>query len=404
MLFNYKAIDNTGVNKEGSVDAINVDVAISSLQKRGLIISSIVSTEGKGSFFKKILRFGGSVSNKEIVILSRQMATLFQAQISALDAFKLLAAETPNLLLQEKLSEVATDIQAGNPISKSLEKHPDIFSDFYIGMVRSGEESGRLDETFGYLADYLDRTYEVSSKARNALIYPAFVITTFIGVMILMFTVIIPKIGTILTDSGQEIPIYTRIVLGFSNFFLNYGILLIIFVVIAGFILWKWIRTPSGRMAFSDFKLKVPYIGDLYKKLYLSRIADNMNTMITSGIPMVRALEITSSVVGNDIYKTILLETLDAVRAGSSLSKALAVHPQIPGIMAQMVRIGEETGELGNILKTLAKFYEREVINTVDTIVSMIEPVMIVFLGLGVGILLASVMIPIYNVASNAGA
>lgn len=404
MIFNYKAINNSGGNIEGVIDAVSIDVAISSLQKRGLIISSILPEKTQNVFLSKFSIFGGRVSNKDIVILSRQMATLFQAQVPALSIFKLLASESENPTLRQHLISISDDIQGGSLISKSLEKHKEVFSDFYIGMVRAGEESGRLDEIFNYLADYLDRTYEVTSKARNALVYPAFVIVTFIGVMVLMLTVIIPKIGAIIVESGQEIPIYTQIVLGFSSFFVNYGVLLAIILVIGGFILWRWTLTPSGRIMFSDFKLSVPYVGTLYRKLYLARIADNMNTMIASGIPMIRALEITSQVVGNEIYKEILLDTLEAVKAGSALSKAFSTHPEIPGIMSQMVKVGEETGELGNILKTLAKFYEREVNNAVDTLVGLIEPVMIVALGIGVGVLLASVLLPIYNIAGSAGA
>jgi len=404
MIFNYKAIDNTGASQAGVVEAVNIDVAIASLQKRGLIISSISPSGEAVGWLGKLSLFSGHVSSKDIVILSRQLATLFQEQVSALNVFQLLAAESENPTLRKQLAEVSDSIQAGSSISQALAKHPDVFSDFYIGMVKAGEESGRLGESFGFLADYLDRTYEVTSKARNALIYPAFVITTFIGVMVLMLTVIIPKIGVILTDSGQEIPIYTKIVLALSDFFVNYGILMAILLVVAGFFGWKWTETKAGKVAFADLKLSIPYVGNLYKQLYLSRISDNMNTMISSGIAMVRALEITADVVGNDIYKNVLLETLEAVKAGSSLSRALSLHPEIPSIMTQMVKVGEETGELGNILKTLAKFYQREVSNAVDTLVDLIEPVMIVLLGLGVGVLLASVLLPIYNVASNAGA
>lgn len=399
MLFDYKAIDSQGQAKEGTVDAPTVDIAISSLQGRGYIISSIKEQQHR-SFVAKI-PFLNRVSNKDIVIVSRQMATLFEAQVSALRIFKLLAAQVENATLRKALGQVADDIQEGSSISKALEKHPKIFSEFYVNMVRSGEESGKLDQTFAYLADYLDRSYEVTSKAKHALIYPAFVIITFIGVMVLMFTVIIPKIAPILEESGQELPIYTKIVLGFSGFFVDYGIYFGIALIIAIFMFKRFIDTKQGKKAFDEFRLSVPYVGDLYKKLYLSRIADNMNTMVLSGISMVKAIETTSAVVGNDIYKDILDRSLEAVKAGSALSSAFAQFPQIPSIMTQMIKVGEETGELGNILKTLAKFYQREVVAAVDTLVDLIEPVMVVALGLGVGILLASVLMPIYNLASS---
>lgn len=402
MLFNYKALENTGAKREGSIDAVTMDVAIDSLQKRGLIIAEIKPAE-EVPWYENI-SFGHRVSNKDIVILSRQMATLFDAQVSALKVFTLLGSEVDNQTLRKVLAEVAQDLQGGSTISKALAKHPDIFSEFYVNMVKSGEETGKLNQTFEYLADYLDRNYEVVSKAKNALIYPAFVITVFIGVMVLMFTYIIPKISVILTDSGQPVPFYTAIVFGISDFFIDYGILLAAALVVAVFFFIRYIKTPEGKAGWSKFKLSVPYLGDLYQKLYLSILSDNMNTMIQSGIPMTHALEVTAAVVGNDVYRDILQNSLSSVKSGSSLSQSLAQHPEIPGMLVQMIRVGEETGELGSILQTMARFYQREVVNAVDTLVGLIEPVMIVFLGLGVGTLLASVLIPIYNIANSAGA
>ncbi len=267
-------------------------------------------------------------------------------------------------------------------------------------MVKAGEESGKLDETFSYLADYLDRSYELMTKARGALVYPSFIIFTFVTVMILMFTMVIPKISTILVESGQDIPIYTKIVLGISNFLLAYGFVILGVVIVGGFFLVKYVRTPSGRAVFDQVKLSIPYISTLLRKLYLSRLADNMNTMLISGIPMVRALELTSSVINNTIYQTIITNAVEGVKGGKPVSEALGGNTEIPGIMIQMIKVGEETGELGNILKTLATFYTREVKVAVDALVDIIEPVMIVLLGLGVAVLLASVLIPIYNVAS----
>ncbi|PJE74175.1 MAG: hypothetical protein COV01_01595 [Candidatus Taylorbacteria bacterium CG10_big_fil_rev_8_21_14_0_10_41_48] len=401
MLFNYTAVDQKGAESKGSIDAISMDVAITSLQRRGLVVSSVVPGDKAESIFSRDFSFFSGVSSKDVVVLSRQVATLFEAQVSALRVFRLLAAETENRILGRALTEVADDLQGGSSISKALGKHPKIFSEFYANMVRSGEESGKLDEVFLFLADHLDRTYEVNSKAKNALIYPAFVIFTFVVVMILMLTVVIPKISTILTESGQEIPLYTKIVIGMSGFFTNYGIFILAAFIIGGFFFYRFTRTDVGKSSLDDAKIRIPFVKNLYQKLYLSRIADNMNTMLVSGIPMVRALELTSGVVGNEVYRNILNEATESVKGGKSVSDALSGRPEIPGIMIQMIKVGEESGELGKILKTLSAFYRREVINAVDTLVDLIEPAMIVLLGLGVGFLLASVLIPIYNISSN---
>lgn len=401
MLFNYKAIDANNQETQGGIDAINIDAAISGLQKRGLAIVTIHSADDGGTGLSRNINFFDRVSNKDIVILSRQMATLFSAQVSALRIFRLLSEETESHLLSRKLEEVATDIQGGLSISKSLAKHPKIFSSFYVNMVKAGEESGKLDQTFIYLADYLDRNYAVTSKAKNALIYPAFVVLTFVAVMSLMLTVVIPKISTIITDSGQEIPIYTKVVIGFSNFLVDYGIFFLIAVLLSFGALAYASKGPKGARMLAEVKLAIPYVGSLYRKLYLSRISDNMSTLLVSGIPMIKVLELTGDVVDNVIYQDILLQALESVKAGSPLSDSLDKFQEIPSIVVQMIKIGEETGELGHILETLAKFYQREVVNAVDTLVDLIEPVMIVMLGLGVAFLLASVLIPIYNISAS---
>jgi len=401
MLFKYHAIDQDGHERDGTIEAPSQEVAVAALQRRSLIVSSIATAEKNPFLTMSLPFFGGRISNKDVVILSRQIATLFEAQVSALRIFRLLAAEVDNKNLATVLSTVGDDIQGGSPISKALARHPKVFTAFYINMVRAGEESGKLSETFVYLADYLDRTYDIVSKAENALIYPIFVIAVFFGVMALMLTLVIPKISAVLIDSGQAVPIYTAIVIGFSNFLVKYGIFVLIGLIGLGFYTWRLSKTEHGKLALDSLKLSVPFVGDLYKKLYLSRIADNFSTMLLSGVSVVEAIEITGSVVGNAAYAAILAQVGSDVKGGSSISDALDRHPEIPGIMVAMTRVGEETGELGKILTTLAKFYNREVTNAVDTLVGLIEPIMIVLLGLGVGTLLAAVLLPIYNLAGS---
>lgn len=401
MLFVYKSIDQSNNEKSGTIEAINVDVAIASLQRRGLVISDIHAAEEEGSVLTKNIGIFDRVKNRDIVILSRQLATLFEAQVSALRVFKLLADETENPKLARKLGDVSESLQGGSSISNALSKHTDVFSPFYVSMVRAGEESGNLDQTFVFLADYLDRSYEVTQKAKNALIYPAFVIFTFVAVMVLMLTLVIPKISVILEESGQDIPTYTKMVIALSDFFVNFGAFFFIALGVAGFFIIRFVRTDVGKRSFDGFKLEIPYIGDLYKKLYLARISDNMNTMLASGIPMVKALELTKSVVDNRVYLEIIEQSAEEVKGGSAVSMAFSKHEEFPNILIQMIRVGEESGNLGEILKTLAKFYNREVINSVDTLVGLIEPAMIILLALGVGTLLASVLIPIYNVSSS---
>jgi len=401
MLFKYKAVDQEGANKEGQIDAPSRDMAISGLQRRGLIIVSMSEDSEKKSILT--MSFFERVSMKEIVILSRQIATLFEAQVSALKAFSMLATNTENKLLARKLNQVVDDLQAGVSISGALARHPDIFSDFYINMVKVGEETGKLNQTFLHLAEYLDRQYSLTSKTRNALIYPVFVIATFFIVMGLMFVVVIPKLSSIILESGQEPPFYTKVVIGVSSFFVNYGFIFIIFLILLGVWIWRLAMTEKGKAYIDETRLSIPAVGNLYKKLYLARIADNLNTMLTSGVPIIRAIDITADVVGSRVYKQILKNSADGVKSGMALSATFERNDKslMPGILVQMVKVGEETGSIGNILKTLSDFYKREVDDAIDTLVGLIEPVMIVVLGLGVGILLVSVLVPIYNLAGG---
>lgn len=399
-LFTYKAVDQEGAERQGTIDAVTVDVAITALQRRGLVISSIEPEKEKTSAWTRI-SFFDRVTNADIVMVSRQVTTLFEAQVSALRAFRLLAAEARTPKLAEKLSSVANDIQSGSSISAALSRHPDVFSQFYVNMVRAGEEAGKLDETFSFLADYLDRNYEITQKAKNALIYPAFITTMFIVVMALMMTLVIPNLATLLEELGQNVPIYTKIVIGMSNFLTRYILLIMMLLLIAGVFLYRFYRTPVGREMSSRARMQVPAIGEIYKKLFLSRIADNLSTMLKSGVQILRGLEITGSVVGDAVYEKILIAAAADVKGGLPVSEAFRKHPEIPGIVVAMVKIGEETGNMAHVLETMARFYRREVNNAVDTLVGLIEPFMIVTLAVGVAILLASVLLPIYNIASG---
>ncbi len=400
-LFNYSAVDKSGNERKGSIDAVSESVAVSALQRRELIVSSIKSSEGSGSIFEKQFNLFAGVKNKDLVMLSQQITTLFEAQVSALRAFSLLASEATSPTLQKVLLEVASDLQSGSSIAVALGKHPKVFSKFYVSMVRSGEETGKLDEAFAFMAEYMDRNYEVASKARNALIYPAFVIATFVAVMVLMLTTVIPRLSSIIVESGTEVPVYTKFVMGLGNFLSSYIWLVGIGIVVGGFFLIRYAKTDEGHDYLARARLNIPYVGDLYRKLYMSRLADSLSTTLKSGIQLVRGMEIAATVVGDPVYSAILRNAASEIQTGRSASESLGKHPEIPGIMVAMMKVGEETGDLGNILSTIAKFYRREVSNAVDTLVSLIEPLMIVMLGLGVGLLLASVLVPIYNISAG---
>lgn len=400
-LYSYQAKTPEGETKAGTIEATSLELAVSSLQRRGLIIIALEPAEGKMSWWQQAAGSFERVKSRDIVVLSRQLATLFEAKVPVVQALRILIDETSNQALKRHLSEVLSDIQGGLSVSSAMSRHPQAFSSFYVNMVRSGEESGKLEEIFVYLADYLERSYDLASKARNALIYPAFILSAFLVIITLMLIVVIPQLSSILSETGQEVPIYTRIVIGFSNFLREFGVFLIVLLAVGGIFVWRWTRTSSGRLAMSRFLIELPFFGILYRKIYLSRLTDNLQTLLAGGVTVLRALEVSADVIGNEIYAQIVRQSMEQVKGGLPISEAFSRYEDIPSLVTQMIRIGEETGKLDFTLKTLARFYRNEVYNTVENLVSLIEPVMIIFLGLAVGFLVASVLIPIYNISSS---
>src|SRR3989338_1463762 len=308
MQFQYKARTGKGEGTEGVIEAASLDLAVASLQRRNFLVISIEPTEvaaksvwniaGWSSIFER-------VPVKDVVILTRQLSTLFEAKVPIVEALKIIIGETGNKLLKRRMSDLLDEIQGGMAMSQAMARHPEIFSRFYVAMIRSGEESGKLEEIFTFLADYLERSFELTRKARNALIYPAFVLSAFIAVMSLMLVFVIPNLADILLEAGQEIPIYTRIVIGLSEFIRSFGLVLLLFAAVLSVFLSKYARTENGKMYFARLLISIPIVGGLYKKIYLSRISDNLHTLLSGGITVVRALEITAEVVGNEIYRRI---------------------------------------------------------------------------------------------------
>ena len=268
-------------------------------------------------------------------------------------------------------------------------------------MVKAGEESGKLNEAFLFLADHMDRDYELRQKIKKALTYPSFVIATFVIIMIAMFTFVIPKMAAMFADQGAELPTVTKIVLAISDVFVKYGMVTFPALVVLGWLFYRWSQTEGGTRKIDETKTKTPVFKTLYQRIFLQRLADNMNTMLTSGVPIVRSIEITAEVVENTVYRDLLLRVSRKVQTGTAFSKALYEEALVPNILVQMVHIGEETGELGYILKNLATFYRRELDTSIDSVIGLIEPAMIVALGLAVGILVSAVLLPMYSLSSS---
>ncbi|MEA4910980.1 Type II secretion system protein F [bioreactor metagenome] len=406
MMFKYKAIKADGTRMEGKIEAATEDDAIAILQDRQLIIVSVEQFEEKKVFGSpttgfRLPFFGKKIKEKDIVVFSRQIATLFQSGVSALRSFRLVASETENIRLRQVLNAIGDDIQSGLSISGAMSKHDNVFGVFYSSMIKAGEESGKLDESFLYLADYLDRNYDLTQKVKKATAYPSFVIAVFVIVMGVVIAFVIPKFAEMLTVQDQELPMATKIIFGIGTFSQKYGLIVIIVLAVLAYYLYTLAKTPSGKQYLDYFKLKIPVLGTLSKKIFLSRLTDNIDTMLSSGVPIVRSLEITSEVVDNVVFKDLLIRVSKKVKGGKSLSQSFYEEEELPNILVQMTKIGEETGKLGYILKSLSTYYKREVSTAIDTTLSLIEPILIFLLAGGVGFLLAAVMIPMFSVMTG---
>ncbi|MBI2052921.1 MAG: type II secretion system F family protein [Candidatus Ryanbacteria bacterium] len=306
MIFGYQARTTDGHQRTGTIDAPSAESAVQALQRQNLVVVSLKSAaEGRSILDRFAARFH-FIKQRDVALLARQLSTLFDAKVPVIRTFQTVIGESAANPLRVHLSGVLDDVQGGTSMSQAMAKHPQVFSAFFVSMVHAGEESGKLDEVFAFLADYLERSYQTTTKVRNALIYPAFIFLAFIGVMVFMLTNVIPKVSAIIVESGQALPIYTRIIIGVSNFFTNFGVLILLFVIALLFFLWRYLKTSDGIRLKARVEISIPVIGNLYKKLYLSRIADNLQTLVAGGIPIVRSLEITSDVVGNVIYRDIV--------------------------------------------------------------------------------------------------
>ena len=404
MLYHYSWLNDNGNKEEADIEATSLDAAIVLVENKGLktvleVKEKVDKENNILGAFKNSKMFKQKIVSKDVVLFSRQVSTLFEAGVSALRAFRLLAQENENKTLQEEIMAVADDIESGVSLSDALVKRPELFSNFYVNMVKAGEESGKLNEVFLFLADYLDRNYELTQKIKKALSYPSFVIGTFVLIMVGMLTFVVPKMAKMFAEEGATLPLVTRIVLFISDLFVKYGPVTFPALGIAGYMFYRWTKTEEGGFKIDEFSMKVPVLKGVIQKIFLQHLADNMNTMLSNGVPIVKSLDITTSILENRVYKKLMARVSDKVQTGKSLSKALYEEPLVPNILVQMVHIGEETGELAYILKNLALFYRRELDTAIDSMIGLIEPAMIVSLGLGVGVLVSAILLPMYSLS-----
>lgn len=399
MQFQYEAKDKNGNLRTGKVVADSQAKAESLLSDNGLIIVSLEVMQE--DILQKLWPFGRSVPAKEMVMFSRQLSTLIGAQVPILQALRILLNQVNNNYLKKVINEIINNIESGDSLSLSISRHPEIFGNVYVSVVHSGELSGSLDKSLNYLADQLEKDYDLTSKVKGAMTYPVFVLGALVIVGALMFLFILPNLTSVLTEQGGQLPFITVMLIKFTKFFQVYWWTFLVGGVVFYFGFRYTINTQIGRYYFDRLKISTPIVGGIFQKIYLARFSRNLSTLIVGGIPIIKALEVVSDLVNNVIYRDIILEAANKLASGKTISSALEGHKEMPAIVTQMIQVGEQSATLTNILMKLAAFYEKEVDTKISSLTSLMEPLIMIVIGVAVGILVAGILLPIYNLASS---
>lgn len=400
MKFNYQARTKTGEIQSGIVEASSREAAINVLKIHGVYITFL--GEVSPPFYARKIKIFERTSRKEIVAFSRQLSIMFKSEIPLIETLNTLAKQTQNLSLREKILDMVEKVEGGTSLSKTFGSYPEIFSSFYINMVKAGEASGKLSEVFSYLADHLEREYHFYGKIRGALIYPVFVLFVFMLVIGAMVFFVMPQMNQLISETGGGLPAITRVLMGASFFLRKWGWVLILAILSLITAFFFYVRTKEGKEFFDKNLLKIPFLNNFLRKIYLSRISLNLSTLISGGLPIVQALGITGEVVGNEVYRAIILETAERVKRGEQISAFLERHPkEITPLFIQMVVVGEKTGRLESALINVVDFYQKEVDRSLENFILLLEPILIVVFGLLVGGLMAAVILPLYQIVGG---
>lgn len=399
-IFSYKAKNESGVTVEGIVEAPDEAVAADLLISKKFLILSIAEKRHLLSWIERPAWLN-RVRVRDLVIFSRQLSVMISANLTLVEALRILVKQTENPKLKLIISEITDEVDGGASLSQTLARYPHVFNHFFVNMVRSGETSGRLDEVLNYLADQLERDYELMSKIKGAMTYPVFIVGALVVVGAIMMIVVIPKLTAVLIESGQELPFATRALIGTSDFLKSFWWLLLIMIIgaVTGFKMLL-ARVPGVRPVWDRAKVRVPVFGKLLRHIYLVRFTRSLGTLLEGGVTLPLSLEITAEVVGNAGYHDLLISAMHEVEDGHSLTSVFAQSKIMPAMVTNMLSAGEETGKVELVLKRLTEFYSRDVDNMVGNLVSLIEPVIMIVLGVAVGVIVAAIILPMYNLAS----
>ncbi|MEK7212184.1 MAG: type II secretion system F family protein [Patescibacteria group bacterium] len=400
MKFRYESRTKEGELQAGFVDAGSRDSAVNILSGHNLFILKLEAAE-KVHWYDRVSSYWSRVRREDLVIFTRQLATLLQAQLSLNRALATLEEQTTSPTLKEAIRQISQDVDSGLALSQALERQNEIFSGFFISMVRTAEVTGNLDQTAVFLADYTEREAVLISKARSAMIYPSIVIALFVLVAGVMITTVFPQIKPIFDESDVKLPLLSSIFINAGAFLAQWWPLVVLILIILIVMLLDYLRTAEGRALWDDLKIRLPVIRKVYLPVTLTRFADAAAMLSKGGVPVAQAMEVVGETVDNVLYRDILHEISNDVREGMPLSDAVAKHTEyFPPLVSQMIAVGESTGRLDDILLRLAAFYGREADSVVSNIVELIQPILMIVIGVMVALLFASILMPLYRLTA----
>jgi len=401
MKFVFKAKNKKGEINEGVVDAANVEAAAAVLQKNELFPIRIVSESESGSLSKTFLKYYERVTDKELVVFFRQLAILIEARVPIVSSLTAINEQTYNQYFRRVIKEVIGEIEDGTAFSDALSKHRDVFSILSLSIIKSGETSGNLKKSVDYVADNIEKNYNLVNRVRSAMIYPAIVMIVFFIIGFLVISFIIPKLTVMIKELEAEVPWYTTIVITVGDFMATYW--WAVAAIILGFagVGLYYLRTDDGRKEWDQLKIKLPIVGKIFQGVYIARFAENLAVLLAGGIPILRALTVSSSVINNSVYEAVVLKAAEEVKVGGNISTVFKKSSLFPPMVSHMIRIGEESGQIDSVLNHVAKFYEEETERSTKNLSTLIEPVLMIVIGIAVGFMAVAVLMPIYNIAGQ---
>ncbi|TSC91789.1 MAG: hypothetical protein CEN90_253 [Parcubacteria group bacterium Licking1014_17] len=401
MEFKYKAKDEAGKLIAGKIEAATDTVAINTLQQIKLTVVSLEQIK-ENAFIRDVLGWFSGPNNRDLVIFTRQLATLIDAGMPLLEGLKILGEQTQKASFAKIILNIAASVEGGTSLSMALSDYDYVFNDLYISLVKIGEVSGKLQGSLMYLADYLERSAGLASKIKSALYYPAFVLVVMSIVGIIMMTTIIPKLLVVIEESGvTEIPMTTRVLMWLSNFINGNAFLLITLFLAAVISIYFYLRTESGKYRLDNLKIHMPRFGSIVRNLYLARISETLSTLIRAGVPILNGLTIAADSVGNAVYKDILLKAKESVQGGGTISEVFRKYKEFPPLASSMIETGEKTAKTDYMFENIFKFYKSEAETSIQNLSQLLEPIIIVVLGVGVAFLVAAVLMPIYSLVGG---